>query len=122
VAKFQRVERGRLEPHGDDEGVVENTRTLCEGEETMTELPGSDDRWRLVPLDEALPTVSRAKRTRLADAGITTLGDLADFSAGGRELSRVVAGIGKAAQASIETAVEAYWAAHPRQNAKGVEE
>lgn len=70
--------------------------------------PGGDgEDWRLTPLSSLgiRPGVVEA----LIEAGIGTLGDLADFTAAGESLESIK-GLGPAKVAEIEDAVERFWA------------
>lgn len=68
--------------------------------------PPEDNSWRSVFLaDLDIPTGIHSK---LVDAGISTLGQLADFTTTGAPLTQVK-GIGPAAVATMEAATTAYW-------------
>lgn len=77
-----------------------------------------DETWKVVPLatlgiDDELPAGLLAK---LEDAGLKTVGDVADHTKpdqAGRSKQLVdIKGIGQAAAAKIETALEQFWAKH----------
>lgn len=69
-----------------------------------------DDSWRAVEL--ASLDLSAKVLENLDGARLTTIGELADYSANGGRLTQV-AGIGPAAAEKIEDALETFWANHP---------
>lgn len=74
-----------------------------------------DDSWRDVPLCDALPSLTTPVLRKLADAELTTLGKLADFTAAERSPGRFnqicdVKGIGKETATKIDAALDAFWA------------
>jgi hypothetical protein len=82
-----------------------------DGDEALPEVP--TDGWRSWPLrflDEFSPLDPKALDA-LVNAGITTLGDLADYTAAGKELAKVK-GMTAARIESIRSACEAFWAAN----------
>lgn len=74
-------------------------------EATTTDQP--DDAWRAVTLAEL--SIKGKLAESLTDAGLTTLGALADYTAADKRLTDI-AGIGAGKAAKIEEATLAYWA------------
>jgi hypothetical protein len=77
------------------------------------ETPFSES-WRTVPLAEVLLTAPGLKQ--LAEAGIKTMGDMADFTANHSDFDDPlvgITGIGKAKAEKIQNDLDAFWAAHP---------
>lgn len=73
--------------------------------------PVEDNAWRAVVLDEVV--LPDGIRQKLEDAGITTIGDIAD--AGGRDGGfESVEGIGAGKAAIVADAMDTYWKDHPR--------
>jgi len=73
--------------------------------------PMVDEAWKAVPLAELGLTGKLAES--LTEAGLTTLGAIADYTASGKLLTDI-AGIGPAKAEEIEKACEVYWERHPR--------
>ena len=73
-------------------------------------VPVDPDSWRATPLDKLDLTDNRIER--LGEAGIFNLGDLADWTNSGNELTDVK-GVGAKAAEKIEKALDDFWAAHP---------
>jgi hypothetical protein len=64
--------------------------------------------WRVVPLTEALAGVPAVILKKLADAELSTVGQLADYTASGKMLIEL-AGIGSAKAEEVERALENFW-------------
>lgn len=69
------------------------------------------DGWQDVPLSEALAGVPASVIEALAEANLTTVGELADWIAadGGRHRLTDIKGIGEAKAEQIQQALEAFW-------------
>ena len=65
--------------------------------------------WRDVPLSEALEGISEGTILKLAEADLSTIGDLADYTNGGKVLIDLP-GIGEATAEKILNAQADYWA------------
>jgi ERCC4-type nuclease len=68
--------------------------------------PPADDSWRVVPF--TLLNLPQAIVEKLYEAELATVGQLADWTAAGRELTDIP-GIGPAKAEKIEEAMEAFW-------------
>lgn len=70
-----------------------------------------DDGWQDVPLSEALVNISETVIEALAEARLTTIGELSDWLAEPGKFNRLtdIKGIGEAKAAAIEAALEAFW-------------
>lgn len=78
-------------------------------QEALIEDIEDPDAWRAVPLSDALPELSVGTIEKLTEAGLGTIGDLADYSNAGKLLIDVP-GIGNATAEKIEEAQANYWA------------
>lgn len=67
--------------------------------------------WQDVPLSEALANISETVIEALAEARLTTIGELSDWLAEPGKFNRLtdIKGIGEAKAAAIEAALEAFW-------------
>ena len=72
--------------------------------------PDDDDSWRSVPLTEALQGCSEKVLNSLHEAGLDTVGDLADYTVDGKRELTDISGIGAAKTARIEEAMVEFWA------------
>lgn len=80
--------------------------------------PAEDDSWRDVPLDILVtphgsplaPGILKALAEAEPDVSITTVGQLADFTATGKDLT-AIRGIGEAKAEEIRKALDLFWAA-----------
>lgn len=70
--------------------------------------PEGENAWREVLLVEALQGVPSSILAKLAEAGLTTVGQMADFTQSERLVD--VPGIGQAKAEQIEAALESFWA------------
>lgn len=70
--------------------------------------PEGENAWREVLLVEALQGVPSSILAKLAEAGLTTVGQMADFTQSERLID--VPGIGQAKAEQIEAALESFWA------------
>lgn len=70
--------------------------------------PEGENAWREVLLVEALQGVPSNILAKLAEAGLTTVGQMADFTQSERLID--VPGIGQAKAEQIEAALESFWA------------
>jgi len=82
---------------------------------TPENVPADDDSWKSVTLDQL--GLTGKLHESLTEAGLTTMGAIADWSSSGKLLTDVP-GIGEAKAAKIEEATARYWAEHPRMNAE----
>lgn len=97
-----------------DEGL---RNLIAEGPQQQMKLPLADaeepqaeEAWRAMPLAEA--GIAGAMETKLAEADITTIGQLADFTASGCELTEID-GIGPAKAEEIADLLTEFWKKHP---------
>lgn len=80
-------------------------------EQAAAETPAEDESWRLTPIDAMVEHgLSPSLLRKLADAGVTNLGAMADYTASGKQLVDLD-GIGPASAEKIELALEGFWAA-----------
>lgn len=89
---------------------------IHEGPDAQRRLPGLDHdpivretgpAWKRVPLDRIIGSGDLLKM--LANAGITTVGEMADYSNSGKKLVSIK-GIGEVGEAKIIEAMQTYWA------------
>jgi hypothetical protein len=97
------------------EAAVDDLQSVIRSETTLPPLlagldgaPADGDDWRSVPLSEALAGVSAGVLAKLAEAGLTTVGEMADYSAAHKELMDVPS-IGRAKADAIEEALTCFW-------------
>jgi len=109
-------ERAKAAKSTYDEAAAELHAFIRRGPDLQQKLPGMEDvdqladAWRDLPLSEAGIVDGLAKP--LIEAGIDTLGKLADWSVDGKDLNDID-GIGTAKADKIGELMTQFWAAHP---------
>lgn len=83
-------------------------------------LAPTDDSWRKVPLSDL--EISAAILSKLTDAGIETIGALADYTKDGRNQVTDIKGLGPAKATAIDEALDTFWAEWNRPSEFSVEE
>jgi len=86
--------------------------------ESPAPVPADDETWRTVSISELGITGKLAES--LTEAGLTTMGAIADWGDSGKLLTDVP-GVGPAKAEKIENATAEYWARHPRFQAEETE-
>jgi len=95
------------------ESAAETLQDLClESDEALPLLDSVEaEDWRGVRLDSLEPSAKPAVLEKLKEAGIETVGQLADYTKEHDLLD--IPGIGGASKAEIEAALDPFWAARP---------
>lgn len=95
-----------------EQAVTDLCETIDEKPAEPTLFDGAPDNeaWRVVTLAEL--QIEGAIAEKLTEAGLTTLGAIADHTGADKKLIDVP-GIGPASAEKIEAAMDAYWAANP---------
>jgi len=94
------------------ESAVETLQDLClEGDESLPLLDSAEpEDWRRVRLDSMEPAAKPSVLAKLKDAGIETVGQLADYT---REHDLLdIPGIGGASKEEIEAVLDPFWKQH----------
>ena len=94
------------------ESAVENLQDMClERDETLPLLDGAEpEDWRRVRLDSMEPAAKPSVLVKLKDAGIETVGQLADYTKEHDLLD--IPGIGGASKVEIEAVLDPFWKQH----------
>lgn len=90
------------------EAAGEPVKTTTEASDTLggDRDPSSPDAWRNDPID--ILQLTPALTTKLKEAGLGTVGALADYTSAGKSL-KDIKGLGDGATAKIDGALEMYW-------------
>lgn len=102
------------DPAAGDAGDAGGSKAPLPGQKTLPLYgDGEDESWRSAPISD-LGLTGKLPES-LEDAGIRTIGDLADYTAAGKLLTDI-SGIGRGKAEKIEKACEEFWERHGRKS------